>query len=84
MTKVVLGLVSEKAVRDPSYKRRTSFAEAGGYPVLLACVWSDDAATHGCAMEALANALDDGYRQSEERAWYLQQTVTHSVKQCHC
>ena len=79
----VVKLMLEKGMRDTSYKRRTAFAVAGGYPVLLACLWSGEAEMHSLALYALTNAIDVSYKESSTRlsCWYATTRLSSQVEE---
>ena len=82
MILAVMKLMLEKGMRDTSYKRRTAFAVAGGYPVLLACLWSGEAEMHSLALYALTNAIDVSYKESSTRlsCWYATTRLSSQVE----
>ena len=55
--------------------KRTSFAEAGGYPVILACLYGHDATVLSKAVEALRDAIGEDDKEVSSRLSCLKETL---------
>ncbi len=80
MLYVIDSITEEKSSWDTCYKRRTQFAEAGGYPVLLSCLFSSNAPLRSTALRTLEAAIGGTYKDSSTRKHYLSQTMQLSPR----